>query len=60
MAIRQIIEERGAWVIKVPCDFCSAEQGYDATRAWRLCVDCHNGLVQQQAEHFKEAQQPAG
>ena len=53
--VQQIIERRDTWRITVACDFCAAEQGYDETRSWRLCVSCHNGLLHQQAEHRQEA-----
>lgn len=57
--VQEIVERRDAWRVLVACDFCTKEQGYDETRPWRLCLACHNGLVQMKAEHLAEAQQPA-
>lgn len=53
--VAEIIERRDSWRITVACDFCGGEQGYDETRPWRLCRDCHNGLVEQQRAHQAEA-----
>jgi ParB/RepB/Spo0J family partition protein len=53
--VAEIIERRDSWRVTVACDFCRAEQGYDETRAWRLCLACHNGLVEMQRDHQAEA-----
>lgn len=40
IAVEQIIQERGKYVIHYPCDWCGDNHPYGDTRTWRLCTGC--------------------
>lgn len=57
IAIEEIIQERGKYVVKYPCDWCDEEVTYEGTRTFRLCVPCARQLVE--AKRAATASAPA-
>ena len=46
LAIEEIVKNRDAWRIMVPCDLCSELCDYPNTRTLRACQTCMNALAE--------------
>jgi len=59
VAIETIIQERGKYQLLYPCDWDGTPVPYEATRTWRVCLDCDKQLLEAKAEALDPHQQPA-
>lgn len=44
--VEQIAQERHAYKIVAPCEYCGTDTELQQSRVWRLCPTCTSGLVQ--------------
>jgi ParB/RepB/Spo0J family partition protein len=59
ITVQQLAQERPTWVLKLPCELCTAEVRPEHSRSLRICLDCFAAILDLVERESSLAQQAA-